>query len=67
MFLGAQEISRDMMPSYDNYEQNPTHLYQLKQERLQGLLQANMQQIQQPQMQPQPQATTQSGRWNNGK
>lgn len=56
MQLGEFNIGREQMPSYDDFRNNPTHLTQLKQERLQKLLAANnmmqMQQAQIPQTQP---------------
>lgn len=52
------------MPSYDDFSQNPTHLYQLKQERLQRLLgQAQLQNMQQPM--PTANTANQSERWGN--
>lgn len=69
MQLGPINIDKSMMPSYDDFTKNPTHLYQLKQERLQNLLgasqmmqpntnamQNNMSNLQSPQ---------QSQRWEN--
>lgn len=54
------------MPSYDDFNQNPTHLYQLKQERLQNLLsQQNFMNIQQPA--PVGGQVSQSQRWSNEK
>lgn len=63
-------IDKSMMPSYDDFSQNPSHLYQLKQERLQGLLsQSNMQNMQQMAgngAQPQTaMPVDQSQRWSN--
>lgn len=58
------------MPSYDDFNQNPTHLYQLKQERLQNLLNQqnfmNIQQMQQPNV-PTGNAVKQSDRWAQSK
>lgn len=68
MILGNTNIDRTMMPSYDDFNQNPTHLYQLKQERLQGLLnQQNMQALMQQQSIPTGNAVPQSERWSNAK
>lgn len=64
MNLGPVNITKEMMPSYDDFSQNPTHLYQLKQERLQRLLgQAQIQNIQQPM--PTANTANQSERWGN--
>lgn len=66
MILGNINIDRSMMPSYDDFGKNPTHLYQLKQERLQGLLnQQNMQTLMQQQSIPTGNAVNQSNRWAN--
>lgn len=64
MEIFGQEISRDQMPSYMDFKQNPSHLYQLKQERLQNLLTAQPVQMQQPTIQNTN--VQQSERWNNG-
>lgn len=54
------------MPSYDDFNQNPTHLYQLKQERLQNMLgQVNLMNMQQPA--PTGSQVNQSQRWANEK
>lgn len=38
MNLGQFNIGREQMPSYDDFTKNPTHLMNMKQERLQRLL-----------------------------
>lgn len=65
MQIGSQNITREQMPSYDDFNQNPSHLYQLKQERLQRLLQVQMNPQAINQQQPNVQAQTQSERWSN--
>lgn len=59
MNLGQFNIGREQMPSFDDFNKNPTHLMNMKQERLQRLLNTAPL-MQQPQAMTQPAAPTQN-------
>lgn len=47
MKIGNVELSREMMPSYEDFQNNPKHLYNLMQDQLnQGLQVSALQQQQ---------------------
>jgi hypothetical protein len=61
MYIGNTEITREQMPSYEDFNSNPKHLYNLMQDQLNSGLQVAALQQQQLNNAQMPQGNKQNG------
>ena len=61
MKIGNTELTREMMPSYEDFQNNPKHLYNLMQDQLNMGLQVSALQQQQTMNNAKGQGTGQNG------